>query len=491
MDFIMLDRLLAFLDRNKWWKTYRHGSAFVGLLKNLGLWPKLALGAAFLVGSATAYILTLPVWARILVGLGAFALFAVIGVQAPRIGHRSPPNSEADQPDKEVSLPKWRYVFAGAFCLTASLCVGWLAFHKARSPLRPDEVNRIESQLANVPDPSYRQLVAGVIGAFDPTAEIDQGPLLSTPDGRRTVDVAVRSSRGGTRTLIAVDILYLPNNHKGDIAAVDAADSKRADIKADTMLLCSNTGFESEAISKAKRKKIGLISIMRQGDKRIKAVIEEEVYLRKITIRNMKTNFDGDFQRVKQQFNLWDLRYGNGSVNAWLLIATKNLLVIKPSFQHHVSLIFHMEQPVLADVNGAEVTLRSASVDFDQDIEWRSQVVKLEAKSGIYDYTHGRVLLTQGPNSYTISGLNFDTAKPITYQPPVDDLGVGMVPGQVDFRMAEVFAPELPKGTVIARMEPLIRPEDLAIPLLPAQHVGGPMETKQGKQSPESSTHEN
>jgi hypothetical protein len=60
------------------------------------------------------------------------------------------------------------------------------------------------------------------------------------------------------------------------------------------MIVCSNTGFDEISISKAKRKRIGLISILRQGDKRASAAIYEEVYLRKIFLGPAVMSFEGE-----------------------------------------------------------------------------------------------------------------------------------------------------------------------------------------------------
>jgi hypothetical protein len=68
------------------------------------------------------------------------------------------------------------------------------------------------------------------------------------------------------------------------IAYVDALESKRRDMGADISLICSNAGFTADAIRKAKRVNIGLISVMRMGDSRIRFAVSEEIYTRKITL---------------------------------------------------------------------------------------------------------------------------------------------------------------------------------------------------------------
>jgi len=106
---------------------------------------------------------------------------------------------------------------------------------------------------------------------------------------------------------------------RAGVEVVDAADSKKADIRVTAMLICSNTGFDSVAIAKAKRKKIGLISVLRQGDKRVKAIIEEEIYLRKIDINPLTFTYNGsDLKDLNP--NPYELTYNGGSVDAWFML---------------------------------------------------------------------------------------------------------------------------------------------------------------------------
>ena len=64
------------------------------------------------------------------------------------------------------------------------------------------------------------------------------------------------------------------------------------------------------------------------------------------------------------------------------------------------------------------------------------------------------------PYSYTISGINFSTAKPLPMPPQGVSLGFGLKPGEVDMSLVDVIgAPE--QGTKIANLDRLVLPEDL------------------------------
>jgi hypothetical protein len=406
----------------------------------------------------------LPVGVWWIVGLGSVitAVFA-----ARRTWFRKKSAGLASSLDKSESLAKRYAMWLLPVAISAFLAVAiWFVVRKAL-PLPPDEVTGIENKLAHVPDPAYRQLVASVIGAFDPNAEIDSGALLSTPDGRRSVDVAVRSSRDKKPTLTAIDILYLPLGQKVGIEAVDAADSKRTDIKADAMLLCSNTGFDEEAISKAKRKNIGLVSILRQGDKRVKAIIEEEIYLRKVKLEDVRITWKGDdLQNLNPDDRVLD--YNGGSVPGWMILKSSLLATMNPDLVVRTAMTFRLKQPTIFYKNGKRLTLRSMTIAFTPVIHWFSETVRLDAKAGIYDYIRGRLVLTPGLNTYTVSGINFDRAKPLSSAPPSTTLGVGLLkPGEIDTSFVSLETS--PETNRAAKLDDLIQDEDLRLQLTASQ----------------------
>ena len=80
---------------------------------------------------------------------------------------------------------------------------------------------------------------------------------------------------------------------KVGIEYVDALDSKRHDLQVDGAIICSNSGFSSDANRKATEKAHRLISILKVGTL-VKAVIEEEIYTRKVKIGTITTTFRGE-----------------------------------------------------------------------------------------------------------------------------------------------------------------------------------------------------
>ena len=68
---------------------------------------------------------------------------------------------------------------------------------------------------------------------------------------------------------------------------MDALESKRRDLAADVSFICSNAGFTTDAIRKAKRVGIGLIAVLRERDHRIRFQVREEIYIRRVTVQTL------------------------------------------------------------------------------------------------------------------------------------------------------------------------------------------------------------
>lgn len=319
----------------------------------------------------------------------------------------------------------------------------------------------IKELLTTVQDPGYRELVAKVIHSFEPKAEIKIGTWIEGPDGARNIDIEVRSIIEGVRKLLAIEVVDLPKGKTAGVEIIDAFDSKKTDIRADIALVCSNTGFDSTAIRKAKRTRIGLISILHQGDPRIKAVIEEEIYLRKIHLDSMTFTYAGDPLLPKLTIGAHDVRYDGKSVDAWLQLQAGMFSMLHPQVSERIRLTFNLKKATDFQVKNQRVNLGSLAIAFLPRTKWLAQTVRFDASTGIYDYLRGRVRLGGGTNSYVLNGVNFDSATPLAAPPNRNAFGVGLLPGEIDITLAMIEGLDLPDGTEIPKLEPLINPEDL------------------------------
>jgi hypothetical protein len=355
-----------------------------------------------------------------------------------------------------VALRTWRFGLVASIVLLGVSGFGIWVW--------PTKLDEIKASLRAVGDTDYRNLVAEVIQSLDPKAHIAVGNAIDGPDGFRKVDVEVRSSD----KLIAVDVVDRLDNRKVGVESIDQADSKRADIKADAMVVCSNTGFDEIAIRKAKRIGISLIAVVKQGDQRARAVIQEEIYLRKVNIVpfsitfNAATKADGELVR-KYLNDAHDVTYQGGSSASWLQQTIGAFITLHPALQDKTYVAtFHLINPTEFSVQGHPVMLRALTIQFPCRTRWFSQVVELDAKSAVYDYIRGRFVFTPGPNALTIKGINFDTATPMASPPAVADLDFGLRTNDVQLALIEW---NIPKGTesTIPKLDSLIKPEDLSL----------------------------
>jgi hypothetical protein len=112
------------------------------------------------------------------------------------------------------------------------------------------------------------QDLVGSAKAMDPAATVPTGQWVRGPDGRRDIDVLVEGALDGRpfRVLIECKDYNPDTTGRVGIEYLDAIDSKRQDLAVDAAVICSNSGFTQDAIRKGKRKRIGLISILKAGD---------------------------------------------------------------------------------------------------------------------------------------------------------------------------------------------------------------------------------
>ena len=113
----------------------------------------------------------------------------------------------------------------------------------------------------------YEIVVSEIAQGFNPKANVEQGKWVTGPDGRRDMDVTITGTINEEQKKILIECKdYNPNSTgKVGIEIVDALESKARDLSMDYSLICSNAGFTENAIRKASRVGIGLISVIKKG----------------------------------------------------------------------------------------------------------------------------------------------------------------------------------------------------------------------------------
>lgn len=296
----------------------------------------------------------------------------------------------------------------------------------------------------------FEEVVAKVLKTIDPRASVTVGKWVHGPDGRRELDVLVEGSADGTTRRIIVECKDFNPKRTGPVGIfhVDALDSKTRDIRADTAILCSNAGFTADAIRKARRLEIGLISVLRKGDPRIRYAVIEEIYTRRIRLERLDVTFDSssgfDLRTVPfEAITFNGIPVANWAVERALLIVGSNPIV-KGSYKDSLRFItpLKFDLPEGGSIEASGLTLRMSITG-----EWFAQVVTIDATAGIFDWLHRRVRLAPGPTALQINGIDLTAGEPIE-QPPASVLRPEkIVPGEIDIS---------PSFDPIQRIYPLI-----------------------------------
>jgi hypothetical protein len=287
----------------------------------------------------------------------------------------------------------------------------------------------------------YEELVAEIAKACDPGADVRAGVWVDGPDGRLDMDVHIAAKLDGRPFNILVECKDYDRKSTGKVerALVDALDSKRADLPVDATILCSNSGFSQDALRKARRKCIGMISILKKGDARIKAEIIEERYIPRVELNRQFTTSVTGPNAIPSPFDVRKLVYASRPVFPWLEWRATLVAVGNPEKSGAV-VTFRLRQPTVFDYGAHNLILKQLSIRFTYATTWHPQVVTLDASTGIYDYLRGRVRLAPGKQTFTMSQNRhpFDLAPPIPGPPPNWRKNLGLQPGEIDMHLIVV-----------------------------------------------------
>lgn len=307
----------------------------------------------------------------------------------------------------------------------------------------------------------YQELVASIVRALDPNADVQVGQWVEGPDGLLELDVEIRGNLDGVKKYIIVECKDW--SRKIGIETVDALESKRKDIAADIALICSNSGFTSIALRKARWVGIGLVPALKTGDPRVRVVIEEEILTRKIKIEKCDTTFHFPSSAIKnntpQGISDKEITYQGLPIVNWVnevclaLVGANPLSTkIKANYNFHKSEIFFFSNIPLP-VQGCDISLSYST-------KWFSQIVTLNATSGMYDYLRRQVLLSI-PGQYRIQGVDFDKWQPIDFVPNNNELQLGMSSNSSVISIALVDSIDIVKGVGVPQISSLVATESV------------------------------
>lgn len=311
----------------------------------------------------------------------------------------------------------------------------------------------------------YEKVVAEVIASFDASANISQGNWVEGPDGSREMDVLVEGTVNGTPRRLMVECKDFNPKSTGPVGIeyVDALDSKRRDLAVDSAVICSNAGFTTGAINKAKRVGIGLISVLKKGDARVRFQVVEEVYPREIKVERSGIILkDGETLILLNGLPPAQITYRGLSIEGWAAARMLSFLAYQPIVNGPVTDTLRFRHPVELHIAGKPVQVTTLKIWYELSGRWLSTVATIDATNAIYDWIRRRVRIPSN-SKYTIDySFDINKATPISAPPSSELRRDRFLQGEVAGRFMRVSG-LLPATSPYANLGPLILPEDLTL----------------------------
>jgi Restriction endonuclease len=302
---------------------------------------------------------------------------------------------------------------------------------------------------------------------MDPKAIVRQGQWVHGPDGRRELDVVVTGLVDGRLLSLIVECKDFNPKTTGPvgIAYIDALVSKKADLRADVAIVCSNAGFTSDAIRKAKRVGIGLIAVLRKGDSRIRFQAVDEIYIRRVTIDSLRFEVHTQPPLALKDLPEDDICYNGLPIAHWIAKRAALFIGSNPIVRGHWEATFALKSPTMITIRGQEVEATRIDMFLSISGGWFVQQVAIDASAGFYDWIRRRVRLLNGLGQLGMGAIDFNSGEPID-RPPDSELEwprpARKHEAWMDFLMIKGLQPKEPAPD----LERLILPQDLVSQLL-------------------------
>lgn len=275
----------------------------------------------------------------------------------------------------------------------------------------------------------FERVVAEVLAAMNPGAAVQQGTWVQGPDGRRDRDVIVDGSVDGETWSILIECKDYNPDTTGPVGIeiVDALESKRRDLSIRTAMICSNAGFTRGAVRKAARVGIGLVSVMRMGDQRIRFTVSDMIYSRQIKLDEV-TNIK--LQNVEpigsDPIDLTapvdaDLTFQGLLVKDWIFAQIASCIVMNPVVNGSFTANYHLLKREEFGIGARRITATDLEFTWRISGGWFEQLVTIDATHGLFDWLRHSVRLGPGPRQLVLKDVAPGGGIPIP-QPPEREL---------------------------------------------------------------------
>lgn len=287
----------------------------------------------------------------------------------------------------------------------------------------------------------YEEVVAEVAQSFDSKASVSQGQWFNGPDGRRDMDVLIEGSNAGTAHRILIECKDYDPRTTGPVGIpiIDALDSKRRDLEVTATVLCSNAGFTADAIRKARRVEIGLVSVLRKDDARVRYAISEEIYIRRISVEAMRITVHGPEVATVTDTTSADILFAGRPVVNWCIRRLHMILAANPIVNGTLTATHSFRQPVELTIQGKPFSITRLDINFTVKGGWFAQQITLDATSGFFDWLRRRVRLAPGPAQLQLIGVDVNAGEAIPRPPNLEALfQKQVVPGEVSLALLDI-----------------------------------------------------
>jgi hypothetical protein len=271
----------------------------------------------------------------------------------------------------------------------------------------------------------FELVVSDVVSELDRNSTVRVGEWVNGPDGARELDVTVEGTAGGKQRRVQIECRdYNPERRPIGIAAIDALESKHRDVGVDLSILCSNAGFSTDAIRKAKRVGVGLVGVLREDDPRIRYKVVDEIYLRKIDYLPGRATVSYDFVGAlppQGSMRADEVLYNGKPVEHWLTHRAVEFVTLNPIVKGVHSLSFRFKFPVMFDMPTGRWPAKSIRTQFEISGGWFAQRVEIDATSGLYDWIRRTIRMAAKPGRIAYKNVNFQSmGDPISAPPDLD-----------------------------------------------------------------------
>jgi len=334
---------------------------------------------------------------------------------------------------------------------------------KRRRPARKTP-KRSGSRRAGTP---YEQAVGELFRQFFPASSINIGVWVKGPDGRRELDVDIIENVGGRSVRSVVECKDFNPDITGPVGIgyIDALDSKRRDLGLAFAFVCSNAGFTADAIRKAKRVNIGLLSATRKNDQRIRFGVVDEIYMRHIRLTEAPKlrlwPANGEELPRKEVLESGEALFEGRPIGPWFFNRFVQALYLNPIVRGAFHDYCRLKNPIRLDWPAGSATVQQIGFELALEGAWFVQTVRLESTAGLYDWLRRRMRIAPSPHptQLQIVDINYFGGNWIAQPPDVDWSNRKLLPYECDLQFMmfkNVFPMDNP-----ALLGPHVVPEDL------------------------------